>query len=57
VIELTKRADLTSFEPSGDAVEVKSVIADAPRHVALLISVANLVCLTLNAYTCITKVK
>ncbi len=47
---LTKRADLAGFEPPGDAVEVEGVVADAPRHVALLVRVADLVRLTLNAY-------
>jgi len=48
-VELTKRADLSSFEPSRDAVEMEGMVADSPCDGALFIYIRYLVCLTLDA--------
>jgi len=46
---IVERTDLTSFEPSGDAVEVKGVVTDAPGYRALLTRSGCLICLALDA--------
>ena len=46
---LTQGADLTSLEPSGDAVEVEGVVAHTPGDCAFLVAVGDLVRLALDA--------
>jgi len=46
---IVERTDLTSFEPSGDAVEVEGVVTDAPGHRAFLTRGGCLICLALDA--------
>ena len=48
-VELTKRADLSSFEPSRDAVEMEGVVANTPSDAAFFVSRRLLVCLALDA--------
>ena len=47
---LTQGADLTSLEPSGNAVEVEGVVAYTPGDCAFLVAVGDLVRLALDAY-------
>ena len=48
-IPVVKRTNLSSLQPTGDAVEVEGMIAHPPGNCALLTGSACLVCLALNA--------
>lgn len=48
-VSVVQRAHLSCLQPSGDAVEVECVIADAPCDGALLARGRSLICLTLDA--------
>jgi len=48
-LPVVEGADLARLQPLGDAVEVEGVIADAPRHSALLRDNGGLVGLALDA--------
>jgi len=48
-VSVVQRTDLPSLQPSGDAVEMKGVIAYSPSDSALFIGGSTLVCLTLDA--------
>lgn len=49
-VVLTQRTNLTSLQPSRDAMEVESVVAHTPSHGALLSHIGHLVSLALDAY-------
>jgi hypothetical protein len=49
-VTIIERTHLTGLEPSGDAVEVESVIADSPSNCALFVRLSTLVGLTFNAW-------
>ena len=48
-LAIVQWADLPSFEPAGDAMEVEGMVADAPCYRAILGAVRPLIRLALNA--------
>lgn len=48
-VSVVEGTDLTSLEPTGDAVEVKSVVTDTPSNSALFTGGGSLIGLALNA--------
>jgi len=48
-VSIIKRAYLSSFEPTRDAVEVEGMVTDAPCHCTFFTCSRRLVCLTLDA--------
>lgn len=46
---IAKWTNLTGFEPSGDTMEMKSMITDSPSNCTFLRGRSSSVCLTINA--------
>jgi len=48
-LTIVQGANLTGFQPSGDAMEMKGVVANSPSNRALLTRCGGLICLALDA--------
>jgi len=46
---VVKRADRSSLQPPGDAMEVEGVVANTPSSRALVLHIGDLIGLTVNA--------